>query len=122
MTNSELSISVAGVIMFVASVLAVPWLIRRLPVDHFVRPPLPHSVTERILRNILGLTLLLAGILMLVLPGQGLLTLAVAVSLLDFPLKHRLLRAILCTPSVSRAMQWVRRKTGQPPLLLPKRP
>jgi hypothetical protein len=121
MTPTELSISIASVIMFVAGVLAVPWLIRRLPVDHFVRPPLPHPLPERIVRNILGVALLLAGTLMLVLPGQGLLTLAVAVSLLDFPLKQRLLRAILCAPSIAQAMQWVRQKTGTPPLLLPKR-
>ena len=119
MTGRELSISLASATMFVAGVLAVPWVIRRLPVDHFVRPPPRHSLAERIVRNIAGGALLVCGVLMLVLPGQGLITLAVGLSLLDFPLKQRLLRAMLCTPAVASGLQWVRAKTGKPPLLLP---
>ena len=54
---------------------------------------------------------------MLVLPGQGILTILAGIMLLDFPGKHRLLRWIVAHPQVLRTLNWLRRR-GHPPLYL----
>ena len=72
-----------------------------------------------LIKNSLGMILVLMGLAMLVLPGQGVLTLLIGISLLDFPGKRNLERKIVRTPTVHRAMDAIRRRTGQPPLVLP---
>jgi hypothetical protein len=52
---------------------------------------------------------------MLVLPGQGVLTLCVSLFLLDFPGKRRLERRILGYPPVLHALNRLRTRAGQPP-------
>jgi hypothetical protein len=109
-------------ISFVASVIGLPWLVARAPADYFVREREPRhglSLLRAILRNAVGLVLLLGGVLMLVLPGQGLLAIVVALSLLDVPGKRRLLRRLVTRPGVARALTWLRRRAGQPPFDLP---
>ncbi|HMJ13151.1 MAG TPA: PGPGW domain-containing protein, partial [Polyangiaceae bacterium] len=69
-----------------------------------------------VLRNLLGLVLLVCGVLMVFLPGQGLLTIMAALVLLEFPGKHRLERAIVAAPPVLRALNAIRRRAGRPPL------
>jgi hypothetical protein len=59
------------------------------------------------------------GIALLVLPGQGLLTILLGITLLDLPGKRHLEIVLLRRPSVSRAVNWLRRKSGRPPLDLP---
>jgi uncharacterized membrane protein YbaN (DUF454 family) len=65
------------------------------------------------------LVLLVAGVLMLVLPGQGLLTVFIALVLLDFPGKFRFERWLVQRRSVGRALQWMRRHGGAPPFEIP---
>ena len=64
------------------------------------------------------LLLLAAGVVMLLAPGQGLLTIMVALLFLDFPGKRRLQRRIVASPRVLRALNAMRRRAGQPPLQL----
>jgi Na+-translocating ferredoxin:NAD+ oxidoreductase RnfG subunit len=116
-------------VLFVGSLFAVPWLISRIPVDYFVRPPAERSgfqhrhpaviVAGRTLKNLLGSVLVLAGIAMLVLPGQGLLTIFLGIMLIDFPGKRRLEFLIIRRRSIRRAIGWIRRRTGQDELQLP---
>ncbi|MBT6854644.1 MAG: hypothetical protein HOA09_03555, partial [Nitrospina sp.] len=73
-----------------------------------------------VVKNLLGVVLLLMGIAMLVLPGQGILTMLIGISLLDFPGKRTLEKKIVCHPSVHRAIDKIRQRAGQPPLVLPK--
>lgn len=122
------ALTVAGVIMAVASTLALPWLILRLPEDYFVHPRKPRpdrSALGRLLwllRNALALVLLLAGVLMLFLPGQGLLTILVAIGISTFPGKYRLERAIMRRPRVFRAVNWIRRRYHRTPIIHPDDP
>jgi hypothetical protein len=53
-----------------------------------------------------------------VLPGQGLLTILIALILLDFPGKRSLERRIIARPKVLRAVNGLRTKAGRPPLHL----
>ena len=73
--------------------------------------------TLRGLKNALGVVLVLAGLAMLVLPGQGLLTLAVAMLLLDFPGKRGVERRLLGSPRVLGPVNALRRRFGKEPLL-----
>ena len=68
-----------------------------------------------VLRNAVGWVFVVAGIAMLVLPGQGLLSILAGLVLIDFPGKHRLERRLLGSPGVRRAMNWLRRRAGKPP-------
>jgi hypothetical protein len=121
---------VASVAMFVSGVVGVPLLIARLPADYFVRPrrrvadtqhPLLRALRNTV-QNLLGGFLLFAGIAMLFLPGQGVLTILVAVSLLEFPGKRRLQRRLLALPGVQRVVQAIRHRAGVPPLQLERHP
>jgi Putative transmembrane protein (PGPGW) len=115
-------------LMFVASVLAVPWMLVRIPHDYFgpgKQHHLPfadrHPVVRGVLlavRNVVGVLLLVAGIAMLVLPGQGILTILAALVLLHFPRKHELLRWIVSRRAVLASANWVRQRAGRRPLVI----
>lgn len=117
--------AIGGAVMAVASTVALPWVIVKMPADYFSRPPV--TLSDRgplrrlwwLLRNLLALVLLLCGVAMLVLPGQGLLTILVAIGVSSFPGKYRLERAIMRRPSVYRSCNWIRRRYGRPPLDFP---
>jgi len=121
-------IAIASAVMLVAGLTLVPVLIVRLPIDYFVRPHRFGAGWPRrlawlrwllaILKNLLGVACLFLGALMLVLPGQGVMTVLIGVALLDFPGKFRLQRWIVGRRGVLDALNWIRKKRGRPPLVL----
>ena len=116
-------VSGVSVAMFVGSLLLLPVLIARAPEDFFVREGkrrrTPLSLLLAIARNVLGAVLLCFGILMLVLPGQGLLMMLLGLSLLDVPGKRKAVRAIVQKPPVWRALSYFRKRAHKPPLQKP---
>ncbi len=119
-----------SVVMFVGTLLALPILIARLPVHYFTQPTRLDAVpgarwhawwhiVGRILKNGLGLCFLLAGLAMLVLPGQGILTILLGLTLLDFPGKRALEWRLVQRPMVWQTLNWIRAKAQQPPLERP---
>jgi hypothetical protein len=112
-----------GVVSLVATVLLLPTFIARLPTDYFrtdkVVVKVPHTVPHlalRLLKNGIGAFLVVAGVLMIVLPGQGLLTMALGAALLEFPGKRRLESAIAKRPAVRAWLDQMRRRRGAPAL------
>jgi len=113
---------------FVATLLFVPWAVVRIPSDYFRhghRRPVPWSSYHPVLRlllllgkNLLALVLLLMGVAMLLLPGQGLLTMLVGLLLLDFPGKFNCERWLVSRGPVLKAINWLRRKRQRPPLVV----
>ena len=71
------------------------------------------------LKNVAGGGLVLLGLTMLVLPGQGILTILIGLTFLDFPGKRRLEIWIVQRPSIRRGLDRVRKKAGRPRLILP---
>jgi hypothetical protein len=69
-----------------------------------------------VLKNLLGLVFLLGGAAMLFLPGQGLLTMFIGVLLLEGPGKRRFELWLVRKPAVLGALNWLRRRSGAPPL------
>jgi hypothetical protein len=72
-------------------------------------------------KNLLGLLLLAAGLAMLVLPGQGLLTMVMGIMLLNFPRKRALELRLIRIPALLRTVNSLRAKAHRPPLQLPPR-
>ena len=119
-----------SLVMFVGTLAAIPLLVARIPADYFVgerrRPP--SSGRERAFRvafatlsSMTGAALVVVGVVLLVLPGQGLVTILLGVMLTSFPGKRRLERRLVAVPSVLRAMNWIRARAGRPPLQVGKR-
>ncbi len=113
----------ASVVIFVASVLVMPALVARIQADYFahdVRPPSRWAGQHPLIRlalligkNVLGCVFVLAGLAMLVLPGQGLLTLLVGFLLLDFPGKYKFEKWLVRRRYISRPINWLRRRAGR---------
>jgi len=119
-----------SVVTFIMGIVAVPLLVIRIPADYFARgrrsrmllagkPPAIRAVLL-VGKNFLGWVLVAAGILMLVLPGQGILTILIGLMLLDFPGKFRVERWIVAHRPVLKFINWIRERAGRPPLVLEK--
>ena len=119
-------LAAASAVTFVATLVVVPWLVVRIPEDYFRDPRhhrMPwadqHAVVRVILligKNLLACLLLVAGVAMLLLPGQGILTILVGVLLLNFPGKYQLERWLIRRRPVLRSVNWLRRRSGREPL------
>jgi hypothetical protein len=118
----EVALIVVSIAMFVGSLVAIPWLIRRLPPDHFVRPPEPSSRKAKVLRNVGGAILVALGIAMLVLPGQGIIAVLFGLSIMDLKVKTRIMRRLLSQKKIQEGVQRIRSKAGKPPLAIPAEP
>jgi len=118
-------LAAGSVATFLLSAVAIPMAVARMPADYFTRRPPrlknhPLRLAGRVLKNMLGLSFALAGLTMLVLPGQGVLTLLIGISLMDFPRKRELEGRLVRLSAVQGAAQWLRRRAGRPPLKVPK--
>ena len=121
-------IVIASTSMFGLALIAVPPLLIRIPADYFAHPHRSGADYPRryswfrwiwlILKNVLGIGFLFFGVLMLVLPGQGILTILIGITLLDFPGKFRLQRWVVSRKSVLDSINWVRKRRGKGPLVL----
>ncbi len=127
-----LALAALSVLMFFGSLALIPVLLVRMPADYFARSESPFASWRRrhplaggvllVARNVLGAALLLAGLAMMVLPGQGIITVLVALTLLNFPGKRRLELWIIRRRQVRGAIDWIRGRAGRPPLVVPDAP
>ena len=69
-----------------------------------------------ITKNFFGVLLLLSGILMLVLPGQGILTIITGLVFMDYPGKYKFERKLLRQKGVINSINWIRSRLGKPSL------
>lgn len=111
-----LAMTSISAVLFTASLIAIPIVCIRLPTDYFVRLPPRRARWKVVLRAVIATVLIVTGLAMLVLPGQGLLTILLGLSLLDFPAKRAWQRRLLQRPSVLRPINGVRRRAGKPAL------
>ena len=109
----------------ILALVGVPWVVTRLPANYFSDErrhawresdgePL-FAVVIGLLKNVVGAALVVLGLIMLVTPGQGLLTLLAGLLLMNFPGKYRLERWLVLRPGVLRALNWLRARQGQLP-------
>jgi hypothetical protein len=96
-----------------------------LPRDYFSSgyKPFSHKISNPFLRrlylavkNVVGVVIILTGMAFLVLPGQGILTIVIGLSLTDFPGKHKAVSYFTRRDPLLRSANWLRRKAGKRPL------
>jgi hypothetical protein len=115
-------------VTFFGSLGSTIWIVIQIPATYFCddHPPAlvqGHPVVRwslRILKNVAGLVLLALGIIMFFpgVPGQGALTILIALMLLDFPGKRRMERWMIRRQRVRSAVNRLRQRFNRPPLVL----
>ncbi len=126
-------LTAASAVIFVFFLAAVPWLVAQIPEDYFAAEKRPerqragnHSyallLMLPVVKNALGGMLVLTGVALLVLPGQGLFTIMLGLALMNFPGKFKLQRWLISRGPVLRMVNGLRRKKGQPELFLENNP
>lgn len=107
-------------IALVASFVAILSIVYFLSHEHFLtsnRQTLvwkdelrsrPVLLVCHLIKNLLGLSLLLVGVVLLFMPGQGLITILLSVLLIDFPNKHFLVGRIIAKPNIRSGLNKMR--------------
>ncbi|HZY10784.1 MAG TPA: hypothetical protein VFF29_06475 [Bacteroidota bacterium] len=120
----------ASIFMFVISLFVIRLLIIAIPSDYFLHrssyreklkkqhPAIKISLI--ILKNVFGAILVILGLIMSLpgVVGQGLLTLLLGLTLMNFPGKQKLVLKIVSYPTIHGVMNSVRQKAGKPPIQL----
>lgn len=119
----------ASLAMVVGAAIALPFVVVRIPADYFShdRPrTMPWQqahpawrVIAFIGKNLLAAVLLLAGIVMLFTPGQGVLCMMLGLALLDLPGKRKFERWLVIKTPLFKTINALRQKYGHPPLEKP---
>ncbi len=129
MDNYQSEIAALGslsAILLLLTLVATPWLVSLLPTDYF-RTTKRHTVlsgwiamTWSAVRNVVGAVFMVLGIVMLVLPGPGVVCFIMGLSLCEFPGKQRFLRTLISRhPSILSSLNWIRAKSGKDAFLPP---
>lgn len=117
-----------SLLTFALSLVLLPYLVRKIPSNYFLQlskeqPTVANYRAKHLLlyliRNIFGFFLLISGIAMLFLPGQGLITIFIALLLLDFPLKRRVIIYLVSLEKIQTAINWIRKKSKSKPVQWP---
>lgn len=119
-------ITIASIIGFIGSLVLIPWIAIQIPSDYFSHkkrqkyqwhnyPPIVRLVFI-LLKNILGVIFIIGGVVMLILPGQGILTIILGLLFTDFPYKYKVESWIIKHPVVLRSVNHLRVKVKRSPL------
>jgi Putative transmembrane protein (PGPGW) len=126
-TDALVMLTVISLVFFVGSLVAIPYILVWIPADYFdVRVPRHwmqnhHPILRmmgHIVKNAIGAIFLFAGFLMLFLPGQGILTMLIGVSMLDFPGKRKIEAKMIGQRTLLGVINGMREKFRKPPLVL----
>ncbi len=124
-----LQLGTVSLVLLAVTLVVLPIVVVTLPEDYFIRDKRAPAHRERkhpvfwgalsVFKNLVGLLLILAGLAMLVLPGQGLVTILIGLAMTNFPGKFTLERRIAGQPAVGQTLNTIRRLAGRPPLVMP---
>jgi hypothetical protein len=115
------------VVTFVVGTLVAGFVVVRMPADYFHSSRERQFMTDRhaalrwsgaLVKNAAGALLVVLGVVMVFIPGPGILTILLGVTLLDFPGKRRLELKLISRPEVLKGVNAIRARYGRPPLLL----
>lgn len=115
-------IGIISLIMFIASLFIIPFILKKMPDDYFINEKYHHITLESateilifILKNILGVLLILAGIIMLFTPGQGIISIIIGLFLMQFKGKYALENKLIQNDLTFNGLNWIREKSQTPP-------
>jgi hypothetical protein len=110
--------------------ILIPVIVIKLPAEYFQKKTIPseHDIKGLsftrlmfvIFKNIFGVMLVLAGVVMLFLPGQGIITLLIGISLVSLPGKHKLVLKIVSQKTVWHSLNRFRAKFHRPAFRMPQ--
>lgn len=115
------------VVTFVVGSLVAGFVVVKMPADYFHHSRSREFMTDShpalrwsgaLAKNAAGALLVALGVLMVFIPGPGVLTILLGVTLLDFPGKRRLELKLISRPEVLRGVNAIRARYGRPPLVL----
>lgn len=112
-----------SVISLIGTMIAVLLILILLPQHYLLqnniqnrRLPRPLRIPYLVAKNALGIFFILAGSVMLLLPGQGLITLFLGIVLVDLPGKRRFIRRLARQQKILHYINRLRAKANRPPL------
>ncbi len=124
----DLYTTIVITLLYIASIAIVPWMLIQLPSDYFAHEERETCLWKGdsaliksfliIFKNIIGAILLIAGIAMLFLPGQGILTIIGGLSLMNFPYKYNVEKWVINKPIVLKTFNLIRKKAKKEPFIL----
>ena len=114
---------ISGSLILILSVaVVVPFILIKLPVDYFSfkenigiinKLAFPYNFILIGLKNGVGFILVCFGVILLFIPGQGLLTIFTGLMLMNFPGKRSLELYFVRKKPVLNAINWIRDKAGK---------
>ncbi len=111
-----------SLILVLSAIVLVPFIVINLPVDYFSfkksigminKIVFPYNFIVAGLKNGVGFIFVCLGVILIFIPGQGLLTIFAGLILMNFPGKRRLELYIVRKKSVLNAINWIRSKAGK---------
>ena len=96
--------------------------------DYFIKPRITTPVKEthkwawlfmKLVKNVIGIFFVFAGIVMFFTPGQGLLTLLIGLCFMDFPGKRKLEIYLVRKPAIHNSINRLRKIANKPPIKIP---
>ena len=122
--NLILWIGSISLFIFVFSLISLKWLVVLIPVDYFLIKKKSKFKSNNpylwcliaVFKNIIGYSLILGGIMMLVLPGQGVFTIIIGLMLSNYPGKYVIEKKFIAIPAILKSINWLRAKSNAPPL------
>ncbi|MBA2621671.1 MAG: hypothetical protein H0U87_10780 [Acidobacteria bacterium] len=112
---------------FALSILIVAIVMVKIPANyfstHYQRKFLPNTPFlvrwgAVVSKNIVGFLLIIAGIVMLIGPGQGILTILIGLMMMDIPGKRPLEAKLIQRPAILSAVNNLRARYNKSPLLM----
>ncbi len=122
-------LGILSIVAFPLTIIILPLVIIRLPPDYFSVKKADGFISRQrasirflllFFKNLGGAILLLMGIMMLVMPGQGLLTIFAGISIMNFPGKRKLELKIALNRKVFKGLNWIRRKSKNKEFIFPE--
>ena len=119
-------LSLLSFLIFIFSLVSIKWLVALIPIDYFVykknskfKTKYPFTwLISMIIKNIIGYLLIIGGILMLVLPGQGLFTIFIGLMMSNYPGKYYIEKKIIAIPSILKTINWLRKQSNKEPIII----
>ena len=113
-------------LIFIFSLVTIKWLVALIPSDYFVSKKDTKFKSEypiiwlisMIIKNIIGYVLIIGGILMLLLPGQGLFTIFIGLMMSNYPGKYYIEKKIIAIPSILKTINWLRKQSDKEPIII----
>jgi uncharacterized membrane protein len=120
-----------SLLMLALTLVALVIVVITLPEDYFTRDHREPSSRSHLhpllwqalslLKNLIGFLLILLGIALLVLPGQGALTILIGLTMTNFPGKYRLERRMMRQGAINKSLNKIRTLAKKPPLEVPEK-